>query len=97
MRCPVCRAENDEPTCRRCRADLGPLFALERQRAEALAQAAGAAVQGQGAEVVYYAESAHRLRGGADTLRWLALGHLLERDFPRALAFHRRLRHSATD
>lgn len=33
MRCPVCRAENDRgPNCRRCRADLSLLFALEKQR-----------------------------------------------------------------
>jgi hypothetical protein len=89
MRCPVCRAENDEPTCRRCKADLSPLFALEAQRAQALAAAACAAAQGQGAEVVHHAETAQQLRAGADALRWLAVGHLLERDFPRALAYHR--------
>ena len=33
MRCPVCRADNDQgPQCRRCRADLASLFALEDQR-----------------------------------------------------------------
>ena len=92
MRCPVCRAENEEPTCRRCKADLAPLFALEDQRARALAAAARAAWQGQGAEVVHHAELAQRLRGGDDALRWLAMGHLLERDFSRALAYYRRVR-----
>jgi hypothetical protein len=37
--CPVCRAENAERTCRRCRADLGLLFDLELQRSTDLAQA----------------------------------------------------------
>ena len=38
MRCPVCRAENtEETTCRRCRADLSLLAALEQaRRADAL-------------------------------------------------------------
>jgi hypothetical protein len=91
MRCPVCRAENEDPTCRRCRADLSPLIALESQRAHELGAAAVAAAQGQGAEVVYHAELAQRLRSGADALRWLALGHLLQRDFPRALAYYQRV------
>ncbi len=92
MRCPVCRAENEDTICRRCRADLSALFALEDQRAYALAEAMRAAAQGQGAEVVHFAETAQRLRGGPDALRWLAVGHLLERDFPRALAYYRRCR-----
>jgi len=33
MRCPVCRAENDTgPECRRCKADLSLLCALDKQR-----------------------------------------------------------------
>ncbi len=90
MRCPVCRAENDEPTCRRCRADLAPLFALEAQRALNLAEAARAAGRGDGQAVVAQAELALRLRAGADAQRWLALGWLIQRDFTRALACHRR-------
>jgi hypothetical protein len=89
MRCPVCRAENEDTTCRRCRADLAPLFALEEQRAHALAEAQRALGNGQGAEVVHYAETAQRLRGGGDALRLLALGHLLERDFARAQSYYR--------
>ena len=42
--CPVCRAENAERTCRRCRADLGLLFDLESQRSIELAQAQRLAV-----------------------------------------------------
>lgn len=90
MRCPACRADNDAPTCRRCRADLAPLFALEDQRARALAAAARAAAAGDAAAVVESAGLAHRLRAGADALRWLAVGHLLRRDFAQAFACHRR-------
>ena len=34
LRCPVCKAENAQgPNCRRCKADLSLLFALEDRRA----------------------------------------------------------------
>jgi hypothetical protein len=33
MRCPVCKAENDQgPACRRCKADLALLWAVEARR-----------------------------------------------------------------
>jgi hypothetical protein len=44
--CPVCRAENAERTCRRCRADLGMLFDVEAQRQSAEAGARRRAVAG---------------------------------------------------
>ena len=38
--CPCCRASNDTgPACRRCKADLALLFALEANRAEHFAAA----------------------------------------------------------
>ena len=47
MRCPVCRAENDQgPQCRRCRADLGLLFGLEKRRRQALDAARRCVAQG---------------------------------------------------
>ena len=42
--CPVCRAENAEQTCRRCRADLGLLFDLESRRSTDQVQAQRPAV-----------------------------------------------------
>ena len=91
MRCPACRAENNaEPTCRRCKADLAPLVALEARRDRLLRDAARAASLGAGADVVRYAETAHRLRPGPASWRWRAVGHLLRRDFARALACYRR-------
>lgn len=88
IRCPVCRADNDVgPLCRRCKADLTPLFELEARRALALEQAARAARHGAGDAVLRLAWEAQRLRGGADALRWLAAGYLLRRDFARAVAY----------
>jgi len=88
IRCPVCRAENDRgPACRRCKADLAPLFELEERRARALEQAARAAAQETGDAVLRHAQEAQLLRGGADALRWMATGHLLRRDFARAVAY----------
>ncbi len=86
MRCPVCRAENGlEPTCRRCKADLGLVVAVETQRQHALADAARCAQAGDGDGALHAAQLAHELRPGADSLRMTALGHLLRRDYPHAL------------
>jgi hypothetical protein len=85
MRCPVCRADNEMPSaCRRCRADLSLLWALENQRDEALAGAVRAIAQGQAAQAARLADQAHNLRAGPDSLRALAWGHLLEHDFAAA-------------
>ncbi len=88
MRCPVCRAENDDVTCRRCKADLSLLVTLERARDHALTEAAGAAATGDGVRTVKHAEAAHRLRADRESRRWLAVGYLLQRDFSKALACH---------
>ena len=92
MRCPVCRADNESGavTCRRCKADLAPLAALESSRAAALARAAHAAGRGCADRVLREAREAQLLRPGPDALRWFAVGHLLRRDFARALACYRR-------
>ena len=63
IRCPVCKADNPSgPTCRRCKADLSLVFALEEQRDDAT-RAARAALAG-----TRYAE-AHRAALRADHLR----------------------------
>jgi hypothetical protein len=85
MRCPVCRAENPTgPQCRRCRADLSLLFALEEQRGRLLTAAQAALQRGDGGETVRLATAAERLRHGDDAQRLLALGHLLNGDFAGA-------------
>lgn len=93
MRCPVCRAENaEDPTCRRCKADLSLLLTVEQARREALTQAASAAGSGDGQRTLQYAEVAHRLRADRDSWRWLAVGGLLVRDFKLAAACWRQAR-----
>jgi hypothetical protein len=85
MRCPACAAENSQgPQCRRCRADLALLFALEDQRRGVLAAARRHVAAGDGPAALGLAEEAHRLRRDADSWRVLALAHLLRRDFAAA-------------
>lgn len=81
MRCPVCKANNTEgPECRRCKADLTVLFALEECRDRALARATDALTQGDAAEALRQATRAQRLRAGDDARRLLALAHVLAGD-----------------
>ena len=92
MRCPVCKAENDDVTCRRCKADLSLLVALEQTRRHALAEAARAAASGDGARTLAHAEAAHRLRADGESWRWLAIGRLLVHDFAIAMSCWRETR-----
>jgi len=90
MRCPVCKADNGQgPTCRRCKADLSLLFALEEQRASAISRARQALREGLLDEALDEAERARGLRGGPDVHRLLAVIHLLRRDFEGACKWYR--------
>jgi hypothetical protein len=90
MRCPVCKAENDKgPQCRRCKADLAPLFALEEERGRLLAAARHALTRGEPQEAVRQAAEADWLRRGDDSRRLLAVAHLLNRDFAAAWECYR--------
>jgi hypothetical protein len=85
MRCPVCKAENDQgPQCRRCRADLSLLFTLEEERSRLLDEASRCARAGCWRETAGLASQAEGLRGGEDARRLLVLAHLMERDYPAA-------------
>lgn len=87
MICPVCKARLEQgPQCRRCKADLSPLFALEDQRRWLLAGASRHAAAGRWAEALAGAEAADALRHGDDAKRLQALCHLARRDFERAWA-----------
>ena len=87
--CPCCRASNDAgPACRRCRADLGPLFALEARRDFLLADARRLAAAGRVADALTAAAEAAALRTGDDVLRLRAALHLLAGDFPTAWGCH---------
>jgi hypothetical protein len=85
MRCPVCKADNSQgPQCRRCKADLSLLFALEDQRRQTLAEARRCLRRGEWQAAVEYAESASWLRDDDESRRLLATAHLLVRNFATA-------------
>ena len=90
MRCPVCKADNNEgPACRRCKADLSLLFLLEEQRANALIRARRALAEGHLDEALDEAERARGLRAGPDAHRLIAVIYLLLRDFEQAWTWYR--------
>ena len=92
MRCPVCRAENDEgPNCRRCRADLGSLFALEEQRQRALNASYRCLADGQFRRARALAEGAQALHNDAEARRLAAMSALLTRDFASACRIYKSL------
>jgi hypothetical protein len=96
MRCPVCKAENTQgPQCRRCKTDLTLLFRLEELRQQEVAKVKELLVCGQSREAVERAERADWLRSDADSLRLLALAHLLNRDFSQAWRYHQAVRRAA--
>jgi hypothetical protein len=85
MRCPVCKADNPQgPQCRRCKADLSLLFALEEQRQQALAEARRCLRRGEWQAAVEHAEMANWLRCDEDSRQLEAMAYLLRRDFARA-------------
>jgi hypothetical protein len=90
MKCPVCRADNvTGPQCRRCRADLSTLLALEEQRRRALVEASRAAAAGRWPRAAALAEGADALRSDAESRRLLAAAHLMQRHFARAWECYR--------
>jgi hypothetical protein len=85
MRCIVCKAQLDEgPHCRRCRADLSLLFALQQQRDRAVQMAYHAIAQGCLKRALALALGADALQHDETSNRVLAIIHLLRRDFPNA-------------
>jgi hypothetical protein len=85
MRCPVCRADNDQgPACRRCRADLSLLFRLEEQRRAALDEAGRASARGQLRRALALLNGVDALRRDAESTRLQAVVALLQRDFGAA-------------
>lgn len=85
MRCPVCKADNSQGShCRRCKADLALLFALEGQRRRTLSEARSCLGRGEWQAALEHAEAADWLRGDEQTQRLMAAAHLLSRDFDAA-------------
>ena len=93
LRCPVCRAENGQgPACRRCKADLSLLFALEEERRQALDAARAAAARGAWGDFLAGIARADELRNDDETRRLLAAARLLQGDYAGALREARRAR-----
>lgn len=86
MRCPVCRADNNdaETSCRRCRADLSLLAGIEAERKALLAQAQTELTAGRPDAALDLVQNAHDLRRAGDSARLFALTHLLAGNFPVA-------------
>ena len=90
MRCPVCKADNGQgPQCRRCKADLAPLFDLEAARRARLGAAREHLAHGLWPEAVACAEEADWMRRDAESHRLLAVARLLNRDFAGAWECYR--------
>ncbi|MBL8798557.1 MAG: hypothetical protein JNM56_31970 [Planctomycetia bacterium] len=87
LRCPVCRAEwTDAPQCRRCRADLALLNAVESERRRLLARAGERLREGRPAAALTLAEQAAALRPTVEGSQLAAVAQLLKRNF--AAAWH---------
>jgi Flp pilus assembly protein TadD len=85
LRCPVCRAENAAgPICRRCRADLSLLAAVEARRDHHLAAARTAVADSRFDDAVEELVRAAELRHGSDIHRLRACAFLLAGDFASA-------------
>jgi hypothetical protein len=93
LTCPACRAVNDAgPVCRRCRADLSLLVAVEARRAAELAEGRMQLAQGDVEAAFSSARRADELRRGADSARLAAIAALLKRDFAAAWKAYPRAR-----
>ena len=85
IHCPCCRASNETATCRRCKADLTLLVAVEARRQYLMDEARYALSAGSCADAPF--DEAAGLRDGADVAQLRALAALLKRDYAEALQF----------
>ena len=90
LTCPLCKAANEfGPNCRRCKADLAELFAIEQERSSLLARVGQAFASGSFEEARIWATRADSLRRGADSQRWLAVLNLLSHNYTEAWRAYR--------
>ena len=95
--CPCCKAMNESgPNCRRCKADLSLLFAIEGQRELFLEIACESVRQSQFAAALSGIDRAEQLRRGEDVTRLRAVVFLLGREFREALAAYHGSNRTAT-
>lgn len=81
--CPCCRASNETATCRRCKADLSLLVALETRRQYLLDEARFGLSERRCANAAL--DEASGLRDGADVAQFRALAALLKGDYAGAI------------
>ena len=86
LACPCCRASNETATCRRCRADLSLLAAVEARRAFHVLSSERFAADGRAGEALTHVARAEELRPGADLARLRAALLLLRGDYAGAVA-----------
>jgi hypothetical protein len=90
--CPCCKAVSDAgPSCRRCKADLSLLFAIEERRAGLVDAARTLAAESRFTDAVAALDRAARLRRGDDVSRARAAVLLLAGQYPAALAAYHEL------
>jgi hypothetical protein len=82
--CPCCRASNETPTCRRCKADLTLLVAMETRR-DYLIEEVRLALS-RGGDALPMIVEAELLRSGSDTAQLRALSALLAGAYAEAIA-----------
>ncbi len=83
--CPCCRASNESATCRRCKADLSLLVAVEARRGYLIESARFALAEGRGESAKSNLIEAAGLRAGDDLAPLRALASLLNGDYAGAL------------
>jgi methylphosphotriester-DNA--protein-cysteine methyltransferase len=91
VNCPVCKAVNEVGVvaCRRCRADLALVVAVEARRVGLIAAAKNAISGGKYDEALRSLASAQAVRSGGDVEKLKAVVHLMQRDFSQALTCYR--------
>lgn len=84
--CPCCRASNTADTCRRCKADLSLLAAVETAREHHVTLARRFAAELRSTEALSHLDLAATLRPGDDLTRMRSAVLLLGGHFADALA-----------
>lgn len=85
LTCPCCHASNDTAVCRRCKADLSLLVAMENRREYHVTLAKRFAAEGRYTEALRHINQATQLRPTADMTQFRAALHLLGGEFAAAL------------
>ena len=89
LTCPVCRAENSQgPNCRRCKADLSMLFALETEREGHLALIGKAVAESRWEDALAHLDEVAQIRDDDKVPPMRSALLLLAGKFQQALQIH---------